>query len=67
MHCGACGTCVERREAFLLAEIPDPTDYHSLAPALRRGEDGVFTIDWEETIEGEQMPPGRRQGAGEPA
>ena len=27
MHCGVCGTCVERREAFILAEIEDPTDY----------------------------------------
>ncbi len=27
IHCGSCGTCVERREAFLLAEIPDPTVY----------------------------------------
>ena len=26
-HCGECGTCVERREAFLLAGIPDPTTY----------------------------------------
>jgi len=26
-HCGRCGTCVERREAFRLAEIPDPTEY----------------------------------------
>lgn len=26
-HCGRCGTCVERREAFQLANIPDPTDY----------------------------------------
>ncbi len=26
-HCGVCGTCVERREAFLLAGLPDPTDY----------------------------------------
>jgi 7-cyano-7-deazaguanine synthase len=26
-HCGTCGTCVERREAFLLAGIPDPTSY----------------------------------------
>jgi 7-cyano-7-deazaguanine synthase len=26
-HCGRCGTCVERREAFMLAGVPDPTDY----------------------------------------
>lgn len=26
-HCGKCGTCVERQEAFKLAEVPDPTDY----------------------------------------
>lgn len=26
-HCGKCGTCVERREAFKLAGVPDPTFY----------------------------------------
>ncbi|HEU5380359.1 MAG TPA: 7-cyano-7-deazaguanine synthase QueC [Ktedonobacteraceae bacterium] len=26
-HCGTCGTCVERREAFELAGILDPTEY----------------------------------------
>lgn len=26
-HCGRCGTCVERREAFHLAGITDPTRY----------------------------------------
>lgn len=26
-HCGTCGTCVERREAFTTAGIPDPTVY----------------------------------------
>ncbi|MEP5760401.1 MAG: 7-cyano-7-deazaguanine synthase QueC [Litoreibacter sp.] len=26
-HCGRCGTCVERREAFHLAGVPDPTHY----------------------------------------
>lgn len=31
-HCGTCGTCVERREAFLLAGIEDPTVYQSTAP-----------------------------------
>lgn len=27
VHCGTCGTCVERREAFLLAGVDDPTSY----------------------------------------
>lgn len=27
VHCGQCGTCVERREAFLLAGVTDPTEY----------------------------------------
>lgn len=26
-HCGRCGTCVERREAFDLAGVDDPTEY----------------------------------------
>lgn len=29
LHCGTCGTCVERREAFMLAGIVDPTKYAS--------------------------------------
>lgn len=28
-HCGRCGTCVERIEAFQLASVPDPTEYES--------------------------------------
>lgn len=32
VHCGECGTCVERREAFLLAGIPDPTPYLRTGP-----------------------------------
>lgn len=27
LHCGTCGTCVERKEAFALAGITDPTRY----------------------------------------
>lgn len=27
IHCGACSTCYERREAFELAGVEDPTDY----------------------------------------
>lgn len=27
VHCGACGTCFERREAFTLAGVSDPTEY----------------------------------------
>jgi 7-cyano-7-deazaguanine synthase len=26
-HCGLCGTCNERKEAFQLANVPDPTKY----------------------------------------
>lgn len=33
IHCGACGTCVERREAFALAGVPDPTPYREAIAA----------------------------------
>jgi 7-cyano-7-deazaguanine synthase len=36
IHCGECGTCVERREAFMLAGIPDPTTYLSTGPLPAR-------------------------------
>jgi 7-cyano-7-deazaguanine synthase len=26
-HCGKCGTCVERKEAFVQAGVADPTPY----------------------------------------
>ncbi len=29
LHCGKCGSCVERKEAFQLAGIPDPTEYET--------------------------------------
>jgi 7-cyano-7-deazaguanine synthase len=29
LHCGKCGTCVERREAFELAGVIDPTEYEA--------------------------------------
>lgn len=29
VHCGACGTCFERREAFTLAGVVDPTEYQA--------------------------------------
>lgn len=29
IHCGKCGTCVERKEAFVKANVPDPTKYAS--------------------------------------
>lgn len=32
IHCGECGTCVERREAFLKAHLPDPTVYAHSGP-----------------------------------
>lgn len=32
VHCGRCGTCVERREAFMFAGIKDPTVYKEEGP-----------------------------------
>jgi len=32
IHCGKCGTCVERREAFILAGMKDPTAYKETGP-----------------------------------
>lgn len=32
LHCGECGTCVERREAFVEAGLEDPTSYASQTP-----------------------------------
>jgi 7-cyano-7-deazaguanine synthase len=32
VHCGTCGTCVERREAFLEAGLTDPTAYERTGP-----------------------------------
>ncbi len=31
-HCGRCATCVERQEAFRLANLPDPTLYDAPSP-----------------------------------
>lgn len=36
IHCGKCGTCVERREAFQQAGLPDPTEYESTPPLPAR-------------------------------
>lgn len=32
LHCGTCGTCTERREAFELAGVEDPTIYAAPTP-----------------------------------
>jgi 7-cyano-7-deazaguanine synthase len=32
LHCGSCGTCVERREAFIKAGLNDPTVYLEESP-----------------------------------
>lgn len=39
LHCGRCGTCVERREAFAEARLVDPTRYtsHEALPAKPEG------------------------------
>ena len=33
LHCGKCGTCVERKEAFDVAGVSDPTQYEGQAVA----------------------------------
>lgn len=35
VHCGGCATCYERREAFLLAGVVDPTEYRLPMPSYR--------------------------------
>lgn len=44
-HCGRCGTCIERREAFDLANIEDPTTYAEDAPPV----DQLRANDWQIT------------------
>ncbi len=42
IHCGRCGTCVERREAFDLAGVSDPTAYRDAQywkEAVQRAKD----------------------------
>ena len=36
IHCGECGTCVERREAFQLAGLNDSTEYEHTGPLPAR-------------------------------
>jgi len=38
LHCGLCGTCVERKEAFELAGIADPTEYEKIYRDERDGK-----------------------------
>ena len=42
LHCGLCGTCIERREAFHLAGVEDPTPYSEKAPSLET----MISNDW---------------------
>ncbi len=40
IHCGRCGTCVERQEGFHLANVTDPTQYadpHYWVEAVKKG------------------------------
>jgi len=36
VHCGTCGTCVERREAFVIAGVTDPTLYADSVPSFAK-------------------------------
>jgi len=55
IHCGRCGTCVERREAFLVAGLPDPTIYAStdaLPPKPEKPNSKSQTANPKETLKG---------------
>ncbi len=45
VHCGRCGTCIERREAFYLANVSDPTPYAPNAPSVEE----LVANDWKLT------------------
>ncbi|QDU35460.1 7-cyano-7-deazaguanine synthase [Poriferisphaera corsica] len=47
IHCGACGTCIERREAFMQAGVPDPTVYADAAPRMTLDDAGNAEIHWQ--------------------
>ncbi|MFD5434746.1 7-cyano-7-deazaguanine synthase QueC [Kitasatospora sp. NPDC127067] len=36
LHCGTCGTCTERIEAFVLAGVEDPTEYATAPSGVAR-------------------------------
>ena len=44
LHCGCCGTCVERREAFYLSGVNDPTSYESTAPSVSEMVDNSWRL-----------------------
>lgn len=44
LHCGRCGTCIERREAFYLAGIKDPTEYAADAPEVQTLADSNWKL-----------------------
>ncbi len=44
VHCGTCGTCVERREAFIAAGVVDPTVYADNGPLPPRPENPFKAI-----------------------
>ncbi len=44
-HCGRCGTCIERREAFHLAGIDDPTSYAKEAPSIEQMLESNWKLD----------------------
>lgn len=46
LHCGKCGTCIERREAFHLSGIEDPTAYAADAPSIEK----LVAQDWRLSI-----------------
>ena len=51
LHCGKCGTCVERKEAFFLAQQPDPTEYEGTGVGGHYAREGGLSCTFEEALD----------------
>lgn len=58
IHCGECSTCIERREAFRLAKVVDPTEYENVLQfkEFYNKDRGLPEPIWGDKVEDVQCP-----------
>jgi 7-cyano-7-deazaguanine synthase len=66
-HCGKCGTCVERKEAFFLAKIADPTDYLETGVGGHYAREGGLSCTFGEALDYAQSFVRRNPGTYPPS